>query len=114
MNAFLSIYKHQSKWMMVVVASLVIRVVLFLFILNNVHSQSYDIERMKRIKNSKRRPNTIENKTEKELKTRESVQSVEDRYTIKEDITEDQNDYIDEKLDAINSLTQDHNKSTSE
>src|SRR5699024_8170400 len=103
--------KHQSKWMMVVVPSLVIGVFLFLFMLNNVYSQTYEIERFNRSKDTIRSPITIENETETERKTRESVQSVEDRYTIKEDITED---YIDEIFDAINSLTKDNNKSTSE
>lgn len=99
---------------MVVVPSLVIGVFLFLFMLNNVYSQTYEIERFNRSKDTIRSPITIENETETERKTRESVQSVEDRYTIKEDITEDQIDYIDEIFDAINSLTKDNNKSTSE
>src|SRR5690625_558888 len=100
--------------MMVVVPSLVIGVFLFLYMLNNVYSQTYEIERFNRSKDTIRSPITIENETETERKTRESVQSVEDRYTIKEDITEDQIDYIDEIFDAINSLTKDNNKSTSE
>src|SRR5699024_12809679 len=85
-----------------------------LIILIKSHSQTYEVERFNRSKDTIRSPLTIENETETERKTRESFQSVEDRYTIKEDITEDQIDYIDEIFDAINSLTKDNNKSTSE
>src|SRR5699024_2201814 len=114
LNTFLSIYKHQSKWMMVVVPRLVLGVFLFVFMLNNLYSQTYEVERFNRSKDTIRSPITIENEPETERKTRESVQWIEDRYTIKEDITEDQIDYIDEIFDAINSLTKDNNKSTSE
>src|SRR5699024_6667065 len=100
--------------MMVVVPSLVIGVFLFLFMLNNVYSQTYEIERFNRSKDTILSPNNIENETETERKTRESVQSVEDRYTIKEDNTEDQIDYIDEIFDELNYLTKDNNKSPSE
>src|SRR5699024_2388562 len=99
--------------MMVVVPSLVIGVFLFLFMLNNVYSQTYEIERFNRSKDTIRSPITIENETETERTTRESVISVEDMYNKKEDITEEQIDYIEDIFDAINSLTKDKNKSTS-
>src|SRR5699024_12814694 len=99
--------------MMFVVPSLVICVFLFLFMLYNVYSQTYEIERFNRSKDTILSPITIENETETERKTRESDQSEEDRYTIKEDITENQMEYIDDIFDAINSLINDNNKSTS-
>src|SRR5699024_6385789 len=91
----------------------VIGVFLFLIMLNNVYSQTYEIERFNRSKDTIRSPITIENETETERKTRESVQSVEDRYTIEEDITENQMDHIDEIFEAIDSLTNANEKSKS-
>lgn len=112
-SAFLSFFKRQSRWMMVILPSIIIGVFLFLMMLNNVYSRTYEIERFNHSKDTIRSPITIENEPETERKTRESVQSVEDKYTTEKDITEEQVHYIDEIFDAIDSFTKDNKKEKS-
>lgn len=75
--------------------------------MNNVYSQTYELERFDRAKETIRSPITIENELETDRKIRETVLAVGDRYTILEEITEDQTNYIEEIFDAVNTLTSD-------
>src|SRR5699024_9164257 len=78
----------------------------FYFIsIHNVYSQTYDIERYNRAKETIRSSITIENEEETERKIRETVQAVGDRYTTLEEITTDKEGYIKEIFDAIDSIT---------
>src|SRR5699024_12602242 len=72
--------------------------------MNNVYTEIYDIERFSRAKQTIRSPITIENEQETERKTRETIQSVEDRYNISEEITTERIEYIEEIFDAIYKL----------
>lgn len=73
--------------------------------MNNVFTETYDIERFDRAKETIRSPITIENEAETERKLRETVLSVSDRYTIVEEITTEQIKYIEEIFDAVDNLT---------
>lgn len=80
---------------------------LFIFVmtLNNVYTQTYDIERFDRAKETIRSPITIEDEAETERKIRETVQSVSDKYIILEDITDERINYIEEIFDAVKKIT---------
>lgn len=69
--------------------------------MNNVHTETYDIERFNLAKDTIRSPITIENEQETERKTRETVQAVQDRFSVLEEITVEQIEYIDEIFDAV-------------
>lgn len=72
--------------------------------LSNVYTEIYDIERFNRAKETIRSPITIENEPETRRKVRETIQSIEDRYDIQEDILEEQTEYVREIFDAITKL----------
>lgn len=67
-------------------------------------TKTYDIERFNRAKETIRSPITIENEIETERKTRETVQAVEDRFAISEEVTQERIEYIEEIFDAANKL----------
>src|SRR5690625_3811928 len=69
--------------------------------------ETYDIEQFDRAKQTIRSPITNENEQETERKVRETVQAVEDRYSISEEITEERLKYIDEIFEAIATLETD-------
>src|SRR5690625_4171764 len=77
--------------------------------INNVYTEIYDIERFSRAKQTIRSPITIENEQETQRKTRETIQSVEDRYNISEEITDERVVYIEEIFDAIHKLEDEEN-----
>ncbi|RDW21800.1 hypothetical protein CWR45_02520 [Oceanobacillus chungangensis] len=79
--------------------------IFFFFItLNNVHTDTYDIARFSTAGETIRSPITIENEQETERKTRETVQSVPDRFNISTEITQERVNYIEEVFDAIATL----------
>lgn len=82
----------------------ILGVTFFLLAMNNVYSQTYELERFDRAKETIRSPITIENELETDRKIRETVLAVGDRYTILEEITEDQINYIEEIFDAVSTL----------
>src|SRR5699024_6108097 len=86
------------------VPALLLAVLFFLMTFQNVHLQTYEIERFDRAKENIRSPITIENEAETERKTRESVQAVTDRYAIADDIKEERIKYLNEIFDAIETV----------
>ncbi|AXI09490.1 hypothetical protein CUC15_11420 [Oceanobacillus zhaokaii] len=85
--------------------SVTLLAVFFFFItLNNVHTDTYDIKRFSTANETIRSPITIENEQETERKTRETVQSVPDRFNISSEITEERVNYVKEIFDAIATL----------
>lgn len=90
-----------KKWLMIIFPILILGSIFLFLTLKNVQTQTYDIERFNRSKTTIRSPITIENEAETQRKMHETVQSVEDRYTISEEITEERIEYIAEIFDAI-------------
>jgi putative nucleotidyltransferase with HDIG domain len=85
--------------------SVTLLAVFFFFItLNNVHTDTYDIKRFSTANETIRSPITIENEQETERKTRETVQSVPDRFNISSEITRERVNYVKEIFDAIATL----------
>ena len=89
----------------VILPTAIIGIFFYLITMNNVFTETYDIERFDRAKETIRSPITIENEAETERKLRETVLSVSDRYTIVEEITTEQIKYIEEIFDAVDNLT---------
>jgi len=81
---------------------------------NNVHTETYDIERFSNANTTIRSPITIENEQETERKTRETVQAVQDRYDISNEVTNEQVSFVEELFDAITKLEEDLNNETEE
>src|SRR5699024_3019942 len=71
---------------------------------SNVYTETYYNERFDRAKQTIRSPVTIENEQETKRKTRETVQSVEDRFDISEEITDERIEYVEEVFDALAKL----------
>lgn len=93
-----------TKWITIVLPVFLLGVFFLSLTINNVYTETYDIERFNRAKETIYSPITIENKQETERKRRETIQSIEDRYDISEEITEERIEYIEEVFDAVSKL----------
>jgi len=107
---FGSIFEIRNKWMTIIVPVIILGIFFLLVTKNNVYLETYDIERFDRAKQTIHSPITIENEQETERKIRETVQAIEDRYSISEEITEERIKYIEEIFDAIATLESAHEK----
>lgn len=104
---FLKALQHkekENKWVAIGLPALCLGVIFFLFTLNNVFTETYDIERFNSAKETIRSPITIENEQETKSKTREAVQAVEDRFDVSPEITQEQINYVEEIFEAITKL----------
>ncbi|MFD1038517.1 HD family phosphohydrolase [Virgibacillus byunsanensis] len=106
----------KTRWVIIVLPLVFLSVFFFLVTLNNIFTQTYDIDRFTSAKETIRSPITIENQQDTERKTHETVQAVEDRFVISEEITEEQIAYVEETFDAITKLGEDklHNRQSSD
>ncbi|MRH43088.1 HDIG domain-containing protein [Aquibacillus halophilus] len=100
-NQVIQYIKEKKKLIRIILPVMLLGFVFFLVTLTNVYTQTYDIERFSNAKETIRSPITIENIKETERQTREAVQSVEDRYNVSNEITQERVDYIEELFDAI-------------
>lgn len=99
-----SLFKRRTKWITITVSVLLLGAFFFLVTMDNVHTETYDIERFDRAKQTIRSPITIQNDQETERKIQETIQSVEDRYTISEEVTEERIEYVEELFDALDKI----------
>src|SRR5690625_3357024 len=106
MSFLTSLLKLENKWISIILPVLVLGLFFFLLTINNVYTETYDIERFDRAKETIRSPITIENEQETMRKTREAVESVQNIYHISEEITTEQIEYIEEIFDAIETIEQ--------
>lgn len=93
-----------SKWLAILFPVLLLGIFFFTMTINNVYTETYDIERFNRAKETIRSPITIENEVETQRKIRETIQSVHDRYTISTEVTEERLNYVEEIFEAITKL----------
>lgn len=103
------LFKHsttQKKWMRICFPVVLLGTFYFLLTLSNVFTETYEIERFSNAKQTIRSPITIENKKETDRKTREALQSVEDRYNVSSEITQERVGYVTEMFDAIEKLNE--------
>ena len=103
-KTFLSKINLNRTMFMIGIPIMLLGIFFFFICLNNVYMKSYDIERFNRAKETIRSPITIENELETERKTRETVQAVEDRFIISEEVTAERLEYVEEIFDAIDKL----------
>lgn len=78
-----------------------------LLTINNVFTETYEIEKFNRSKETIRSPITIENKDETKRKVRETIQSVADRYDVSEELTEERINFLNEIFEAISKIEKD-------
>ncbi|MBD1222833.1 HD family phosphohydrolase [Virgibacillus halodenitrificans] len=97
-------YYMKNKWIFIILSVILLGIFFFFITLNNVHTETYNIERFTTTKETIRSPITIENEQETDRKRRETVQAVEDRYEISTEITEERIAYINEIFEAISKL----------
>lgn len=105
-----SLFNSDSKRIAILFPIIILAVFTFLITMNNVYTKTYDIERFNRAKETIRSPITIENETETERKTRETVSAIGDRYTVSSEITTEQIDYLEELFDGIKSINEEASK----
>lgn len=99
-----SLFKRRTKWLAITISVLLLGLFFFLVTINNIHTETYDIERFDRAKQTIRSPITIQNEQETERKIQETVQAVEDRYTVSEEVTEERIQYVEELFDALDKI----------
>ncbi|SDB98356.1 hypothetical protein SAMN05421734_103251 [Pelagirhabdus alkalitolerans] len=83
---------------------IILGVSIFLFTLSNVYTETYEIERFSNASETIRSPITIEDTRETERRQREAIQSVDDRYVISQEVTQERLDYVGELFDAIETV----------
>ncbi len=94
----------QYNKIQLVTACIAIASIFFVVTYQNVHTETYDIEKFSTANETIRSPITIENTKETERRIREVVQSVEDHFEISEEVTEEQITYINEVFEAIDKI----------
>ncbi|MEN1969364.1 HDIG domain-containing metalloprotein [Lentibacillus sp. N15] len=105
-----SLRKTKSRWLTIAIPVSILGIIFFFVTVNNVFTQTYNIERFAIAKETIRSPITIENEQETKRKARETVQSVDDRYEISKEITDEQIGYVNELFDAIKKLDEENKK----
>lgn len=108
-----SLFNSDLKRISILFPIMILAVFTFLMTMNNVYTKTYDIERFNRAKETIRSPITIENEAETDRKIRETVSSIGDRYTVSQEITEEQIDYLEELFDGIASINKEAAKDNS-
>ncbi|MBY7143350.1 HDIG domain-containing protein [Virgibacillus sp. NKC19-3] len=103
-----ALFHTKNQWFLIVLPVFVLGIFFFFITLNNVHTQTYDLERFTSAKETIRSPVTVEKEQETEQRTREAVQSVEDRFNISNEVTEERVAYIEEIFDAIATLEEEN------
>lgn len=104
----------ENKWIFILLPVCLLSIFFFFVTLNNVHTDTYDIERFNNARETIRSPITIENEQETERKTRETVQSIEDRFDVSNEITEERIEYVNEIFDAVSTLEKEDKKDTND
>lgn len=104
MKLFFSVFENRTRYVAVLLPVFILAIIFYLVSMGNVSSETYDIERFSRAKATIQSPITVENEIETNRKMFETIQSVSDRYTISESITEERINYIDEIFDALDKI----------
>lgn len=103
---FPSRFKKQTSRLFIIPSVVLLGVFFFFITLDNVNTKTYDINRFSTVKETIRSPITIEDEKETERKTRETVQSVSDRYLVSDEITQERISFVEEIRGAIITLNE--------
>src|SRR5699024_4802424 len=109
-NIIQSLRKIETRWITIFLPVLLLGIFFFCMTLNNVFTETYDLDRFNKSKETIRSPITIENEEETNRKTKETYQSYEDRYTSQYEITEEQIAYVNEIFDAVTNMEEEQEK----
>lgn len=96
----------RTNFFLIFIAVLLQGIFFFFMTLNNVYTETYDLQRFTTANATIRSPITIENEQETERKTREAVQQIDDRYSISEQVINERIGYSEEVFGAILSLNE--------
>jgi len=111
-NKFIRLLKSREnnypRWLTIVLPMFVLGAFFFALTYQNVYTETYDIERFDRARETIRSPITVENEVETQRKTRETIQAVADRYSIASEIIDERVEYIEEIFEAIASIETEH------
>lgn len=94
----------QIRWLAIILPMLLLGVFIFIISVKNIHTETYDIEKFALAKETIRSPITVENKQETNRKIREAISSIEDHYSIDDEISEERLAYLEELFDALEKL----------
>lgn len=106
----LPFFKKRRKSLFAIIPALIIGAVVFITLLDNVRTDTYDIQRFAVSEETIRSPITIENKQETDQRIREAVDAVPDRYSISEEVTEERLNYINEIFEAVFKVKEEHDE----
>src|SRR5690625_152999 len=98
---FRNIFNSKSKWITILFPVILLGVFFYLMTMRNVYLKTYEIEKFNRAAETIRSPISVENEAETERKTRETVLSVSDRYTIMAEIINEKISNIKELFDEV-------------
>lgn len=110
----LPFFKKRRKYLFAVIPALIIGATVFFTLLDNVRTDTYDIQRFAVSEETIRSPITIENKQETDQRIREAVDAVPDRYSISEEVTEERLNYINEIFEAVFKVKEEHDEDAGE
>ncbi|GAB3795385.1 HD family phosphohydrolase [Virgibacillus kimchii] len=99
-----SFFTHFNNKILILFGIFFLAVFFFFITISNVSMETYDIERFTNARDTIRSPITIENEQATQRQIRETVQAVEDRYNISEEVTEERMEYVMEIFEAISKL----------
>ncbi|WP_245833093.1 HD family phosphohydrolase [Oceanobacillus timonensis] len=110
----LSFFKNRRKYFIAIIPALIIGVIVFITLLDNVRTNTYDIQRFAISEETIRSPITIEDEQETDHRIREAVNAVPDRYSISDEVTEERLNYINEIFEAIITIKEEYNEESEE
>ncbi|MCF3941802.1 HD family phosphohydrolase [Oceanobacillus alkalisoli] len=105
---------NRTSLFLIVVAVFIQSIFFFFISLNNVYTETYDLQRFATANTTIRSPVTIENEAETERKTREAVQQIGDRYSISEQVNNERIGYSEEIFDAVLALDEEEEEAGTE
>lgn len=110
----LPFFKKRRKYFFTIIPALIIGAIVFITLLDNVRTDTYEIQRFAVSEETIRSPITIENKQETDQRIREAVDAIPDRYSISEEVTEERLNYINEIFEAVLKTKEEHEEAAEE
>ncbi|WP_338322945.1 HDIG domain-containing metalloprotein [Oceanobacillus halophilus] len=107
-KSMLSVFKEKKSEWLILPGVFMLGIVFFFLTMSNVHTETYDLDRFSIASETIRSPITIEDEQETVRKTRETVQSIPDRFDISDEITNEQINFAEEIFDAILTIEEDN------
>ncbi|SHF68238.1 HD family phosphohydrolase [Ornithinibacillus halophilus] len=102
------LFKIRKKSLTIILPAFILGVIFFIVTVSNVFMETFDIEKFSDAKQTIRSPITIEHEIETDRKSREAINAVDDRYSISNEVTNEQIGYIEEIFDAIDKVEEEN------